>query len=253
MATILEIDRKLFKLKDLVDANPSKYDVLRKKLHVSWIFHENALEGVVLTEKEIVTALTSSHIIADTGMMALFRSVKNHERTLEFVEAEANKPKLDISLPYIKRIHSMLVEGDEDAAGGRYRQEMPLHRTYFHDIQQPKRISYHMNKLVARIASDDCQSMHPTRLAVFIHYSLMTIFPFTEQSGKVARLLMNLVLMHHGYMPAIIPSVDRQIYYEALKTSESALLLLCLDALDNALASALRFFELSEAEIEGAI
>jgi Fic family protein len=66
---------------------------------------------------------------------------------------------------------------------------------------------------------------------------LARVFPFTHDSGKVARLLMNLLLMRAGYEPAIIHSTERQRYYEALKGSAAVILHMVQEAEENALAS----------------
>jgi Fic family protein len=70
----------------------------------------------------------------------------------------------------------------------------------------------------------------------------MQVFPFTENSGKVARLLMNLVLLRAHYLPAIIHSIDRQRYYETLRQPNTALRALVVEAEENSLDNALKFF-----------
>ena len=71
----------------------------------------------------------------------------------------------------------------------------------------------------------------------------MQVFPYTDNSGRVARLLMNLVLLHAGFqLPVIIHSTDRQRYYESLRVPEATLRDLTLEALDNALTQAEKLF-----------
>ena len=68
----------------------------------------------------------------------------------------------------------------------------------------------------------------------------MRIYPFTRHSGKLARLLMNYIILQSGYLPAIIHAVERQRYYEALRASGPALVELVSESLENAIDSALR-------------
>jgi hypothetical protein len=71
----------------------------------------------------------------------------------------------------------------------------------------------------------------------------MQVFPFTENTGRVARLLGNLVLLHAGYrLPVIIHATDRQRYYESLRMPEAVLRDLTMEALDNALTQAEKYF-----------
>ena len=60
---------------------------------------------------------------------------------------------------------------------------------------------------------------------------------FASDSGKVARLVMNLLLLRSGYPPAIIHSTERQRYYEALKGSSTMMNSIVQDAIENSLAS----------------
>ena len=60
---------------------------------------------------------------------------------------------------------------------------------------------------------------------------------------KLARLVMNLILLSHGYPPAVIHATERQRYYDALKASDNALAGVVREALVSSLESAIRFFE----------
>ena len=71
----------------------------------------------------------------------------------------------------------------------------------------------------------------------------MQVFPYTENSGRVARLLANLVLLQAGYrLPCIIHATDRQRYYESLRLPEATLRDLKIEALENALKQGEKFF-----------
>jgi Fic family protein len=57
-------------------------------------------------------------------------------------------------------------------------------------------------------------------LAAWFHYKLVYIHPFIDGNGRTARLLMNLILLQHGYPPAVILNVDRKKYYRVLKEAD---------------------------------
>jgi Fic family protein len=75
------------------------------------------------------------------------------------------------------------------------------------------------------------------RIAARAHYDLLRIFPFTHDSGKVARLMMNLLLLRSGYPPAIVHSTERQRYYDALKGATATMNQIVQEAIENNLAS----------------
>ena len=56
-----------------------------------------------------------------------------------------------------------------------------------------------------------------------VHRDVIRIFPWPDISGRVARLAMNHVLINNGFWPALIHHVDRQRYYEALKSDQNEL------------------------------
>jgi excisionase family DNA binding protein len=63
-------------------------------------------------------------------------------------------------------------------------------------------------------------NMSVTELAAWAHYKLVYIHPFIDGNGRTARLLMNLILIQHGYPPAVILNIDRRKYYRVLKEAD---------------------------------
>ena len=120
---------------------------------------------------------------------------------------------------------------------------MPLHRAYFHEIAQPAKIPALLQKVLDACESADFRNAHPIQRAAKLHHGFMQVFPYTENSGRVARLLANLVLLQAGYRcRCIIHATDRQRYYESLRLPEAILRDLTIEALENALDQAEKFF-----------
>ena len=125
------------------------------------------------------------------------------------------------------------------------RQEIPLHRTYLHEIQEPGTIEESMKELVQWLANpveEEGEAIHhPVLFVSKFHHKFMRIFPYLETSGKMGRLMANMVLMHHGYLPAVIHATERQRYYETLKDPRRGLTNLIVDSLESSLEAAERF------------
>jgi len=54
-------------------------------------------------------------------------------------------------------------------------------------------------------------------------------------------MMMNLILIRHGYMPVILHSIDRQKYYEGLRLPATQFGHVVMDAMDNSLDNAMKF------------
>ena len=83
---------------------------------------------------------------------------------------------------------------------------------------------YELQKEIAemmRFYNENRETMHPVELASEMHQRLVYIHPFTDGNGRTSRLLMNLILLKHGYPIAILKgdAENRLKYYTALETA----------------------------------
>lgn len=62
--------------------------------------------------------------------------------------------------------------------------------------------------------------VNPIILAAVFHHRFISIHPFEEGSGIVARLLMNFILMQFDYPPAIFETEDKENYFAALRRAD---------------------------------
>jgi Fic family protein len=58
---------------------------------------------------------------------------------------------------------------------------------------------------------------HPVEYCALVHKEIAFIHPFIDGNGRVARLLMNLIVLQKGYGVAIIPPLLRREYIQALE------------------------------------
>ncbi|HEY4185824.1 MAG TPA: Fic family protein [Polyangia bacterium] len=228
------------------------------RLDVSWLFHDNALEGVVLSYSELKAAI-DQRIISDVTLIPMYEEVRLHKQALDWVREVApptpkltGKKQVEVDLELVRKLYAMLTP-EAASKGHPYRKENPLHRLYYHEIAAPDKIAPKMKKLAEWLESDEFNDLHPVRRATKAHFKLLTIYPWTKNSGKVARLLMNFILLRHGHLPAVVHSIERQRYYEALRFDNETLLNLILESMDNSIETTSRFFtELSGLRIRRA-
>jgi Fic family protein len=66
-------------------------------------------------------------------------------------------------------------------------------------------------------------SLHPVVLAAEMHERLVTIHPFIDGNGRTSRLVMNLILLQHGFVIANIKgdASSRMAYYTTLEKAQT--------------------------------
>ena len=261
-----DIEEKNAQLRDYLSIYKDRAQDFLDRFEMSWIYHDAALEGFVYTQQELQAALRPGTVSAEASMMPVVLEVRNHKAAVEYIREEARvggKKQAQVTLTTIKRIHDLLSGNTPEAQAARaaierrertekelakerekagYRKDMPLHRTYFHDIAQPAKIPQLLEKLVDFTASAEFREYHPIKQAATVQHQFLQIFPFTENSGKVARLSSNLILLRHNYFPVIIHSIDRQRYYESFRGTPAAFRSLLTEAMENSLENAVKYF-----------
>ncbi len=236
-----DIDDKTEDLRHEFKKSKDSAQEFHERFEVSWIFHENALEGSVLDVFDLKAAL--DHVTMGDGILIpVYQRIRNHKNAIDKIRKISLESNRLPTLSFIKGLHQTLSHGLAGQQGGVYRKDIPIHRTYFHEIVVPAKISYQMNKLVRWMKSKEFKQLHPIQQAAEVHFRMMQVFPFDCDSGKVARLLMNFFALRAGYLPVMIPDVERQHYYDALRISSADLHRLIVECMVHQLDQSLKFF-----------
>jgi Fic family protein len=211
----------------------------RESFDMSWIYHDSALEGVVYTFQELKTAVDPSvTVVADSSLQPVCEEIRRNRQAIELVRELSEKRRVPLNVDIIKKIYVTLHPEEGDVKTVKYRKDIPQHRLYFHEYAPPDKIAYKVRQVVDWLNGPEPKKIkNPLRVAARVHYDLLRAFPFQSDSGKVSRLLMNVILMRAGYPPAIVHSTERQKYYEALKGQLPIILAMVSDAITNALLS----------------
>jgi hypothetical protein len=101
------------------------------------------------------------------------------------------------------------------------------------------------------VPGDDFASSTGLLRAVAAHTWFVQIHPFIDGNGRVARLLMNLLLMRYGYPIAIVTREDRTRYYDALEESQTSALSPFIGLICECLDESLEEYEQAVAEQRG--
>lgn len=145
-------------------------------------------------------------------------AAKNHQDAIKFIEVSV-KEKKEIDEKTVLRVHELLLQSIDENAG-RFRVSdvkingalfMPPHFTEV----RPKTLD-----LLEWVRTNPNQ-LNPIELAAIFHHKYVYIHPFTEGNGRTARLLMNHILMRHGFpFIAEVEFNNREKYYRALSDAD---------------------------------
>lgn len=190
-------------------------------LRVEITYSSNAIEGNTLTRIETAEVL-------ERGVAAVIKGkplkdqleALNHAKALELIKTLARilKSHQYITEEKIKAIHKIILTGINDEWAGKYREIEVFIRGYNVDLPQPHKVPYMMTELTQWLQGIQ---EHAVRVAADAHYKFVTIHPFVDGNGRTGRLLMNLVLLIHGYPMAIIPNEERTQYLNAINTAQT--------------------------------
>jgi Fic family protein len=243
-----DLEEKTEQLNDLMSRMPTDEAAdFEEMCTIAYIYHDCALDGVVVTYQEL-RAVCDRKVASASSLIPLYQEIKNHRDAFQVVYDEAVRAKRNkrkkrepIESDQVVDMHRLFLRDLARKTPGDLRKEMPLHRTYFHELTEPDEIAGRLKTVCAMTADSDFQAQHPINQASLFHHAFMQVFPFTEGSGQVGRLFMNQFLMKGGYKPAVIHGSDRQRYYESLKDGPAALRLLLLDSMDAGLDAQHKF------------
>lgn len=203
--------------KNIIDSHRPFPDVvlsrLRHNLIIEWTYNSNAIEGNTLTLKETLLVLEDGLTIGKKSLKEHLEAI-NHKEAIIFVEDLASTSH-KITERNIKEIHSLILKEIDKDYAGRYRDIQVRISGSSHLPPDPLFVPELMEQFAEKWLANSRQ--HPVIQASMAHFELVSIHPFIDGNGRAARLLMNLILMKHGYFPAVILKNDRKKYYDTLE------------------------------------
>ena len=243
----------------LAKADPEFQRAYQESLDMSWIYHDSALEGSVYTPIELRSAVDQPDpasptfpVGTDSSIQPICEEIRRHREALEYVRdfaSQARKKRMPVTIDVVKKIYLILHPEEGDIKTVKYRKDIPQHRLYFHEYAPPDKITYKVRQILDWINDPETRrTRSAVRIAARAHYDLLRVFPFTTDSGKVARLFMNLLLLKNGFPPAIVHSTERQRYYEALKGASAVMTQIVHESIENNLASVEKLLEAHESK-----
>lgn len=192
---------------------------LRHRYEVALTHHSTAIEGNTLTQSETQIVIEKGITIAGKSVVEHLEVV-GHKEALDFVYGLAGGHE-PITSRVIREIHSLVMAGQGNGYGdlGRYRtldvRAAGTDYAYPSHVKVPELMEEFEQWMI------EGRDSHPVNAACEAHLRFVTIHPFRDGNGRVGRLLLNLILLRHGYPIAVLRADQRAEYIEAIQTAQT--------------------------------
>ena len=189
---------------------------IKEALKVEFLYESNRIEGNTLTLRETQLVINEGMTISGKSMREHLEAI-NHKEAILFIEDLVTQ-KMELSEYVLKQIHGIVLYGIDRENAGVYRKlpvaiagskHLPPQPYLLQDLMEDYFRFYELHR----------NDLHPVILAAEMHERLVSIHPFIDGNGRTSRLIMNLILLQHGFPLAIIGGdyESRMAYYDALE------------------------------------
>ena len=213
-------------------------DRVIQKFRLDWNYHSNAIEGNPLTYGE-TTAFIMEGITAKGKTLKDHLDIKGHDEAIKFILTLVKEHDYILTEADIRNLHQMIlkepfwvdaitVDGQstkKEIKIGQYKSSSNHVKTptgEIHYYSTPEQTPILMGELMQWFKEASLDStIHPLVTATLFHHQFTAIHPFDDGNGRMARLLMNLILLQHSFPPIVIKQNDRNNYYQVLRQADA--------------------------------
>lgn len=209
--------REIDELKQKIDQHrPFSSHLLeqvKEYYRIGLTYSSNALEGNTLTISETKVVLEDGITIGGKSLKDHFEAV-GHSDAYNFMYQCALKKTF--TEDDIKKLHHLFYFRINEKYAGTYRDVSVAITGSEYELPEPNDVPNQMHAWIEKTKSQR-NKLHPIIFAAQAHKDFVFIHPFIDGNGRVARLLMNLILLQTGYNICIIPPILRSEYINDLE------------------------------------
>lgn len=193
---------------------------IHQALELEYTFESNKIEGNTLTLRETDLVINEGMTISGKSMREHLEVI-NHQDAIGYVK-DLVSPNYVLKERDILQIHQLVLRGILSHEAGKYRKVQVMISGSKHMPPAPYLVAKEMEELMLWYHAN-YRKIHPVILAAEMHQRLVSIHPFVDGNGRTSRLLMNLILMQHGYVIANLKGEPtfRLKYYKALEKCQT--------------------------------
>lgn len=240
---------------------------LDEKFRLEFNYNSNHIEGNTLTYGQTKLLL----IFGDTtgnAKLQDYEEMRAHDVGFNIITQEAKDIERPLSEAFIRELNKTILVRPfwKDAvtdAGHPTRMEVRIgeYKSRPNHVQTatgeifyyatPEETPIMMKELVEWYNDEaDKKQLSPIELAALLHYRYIRIHPFEDGNGRIARLLVNYVLIRNNYPPIIIQSKDKDNYLRILHQCDVAVGLTASDGASATIDRIRPFVEYMNEQLE---
>ncbi len=216
-----------------VETRRSLVEALRTRV----TYASNAIEGNRLTLAETQVVLS--------GVTVGGKPLRDHLEAIDHAEAwdamlqwtHSNEPMTSFML---RSLHGLVLRRSQPEYAGQYRQVSVAIAGSLLVPPDPIIVPGAIDEL---LTTSHQMGAHPVVAGAIMHARLMGIHPFVDGNGRTGRLLLNLWLMRHRYVPALLEPGDRPAYYAALQDADGGVFDPIVDVVAHGISRTLSVYE----------
>jgi Fic family protein len=259
----LSILKEVDELRNRIDAlRPFSSDIEQRvlqKLRFDWNFHSNAIEGNSLNYGETI-ALLMEGVTAKGKPLRDHLDIRGHNEVVYHL-LDIVKEKREITESDIRSLHKIMLVEDayitaQTAEGlptrklvkvGEYKTEPNYTITETGEVNHfasPEDVPLRMEQLISWYRNiKQTGELHPIIVAALFHHEFVSIHPFADGNGRMARWLMNLVLLQYYYPITVLKQEKRKAYYVALQKANQGEFTDFIEFIAEAVLNSLRIYD----------
>jgi Fic family protein len=192
-------------------------EIYKQRFGMRYIHGTTSIEGNTLSLQQVRDLIEFDEIPQAKSKREVFE-VNNFERVLEYRNAYKGK----VTLPFIKKLHELIIRETGEAQPGSFRQhdrimivgyDSPLCPSILIEEELQKGIDTYYTKVRNKY--------HPFEQAALFHLHFETIHPFDDGNGRVGREIFNYMITKEGYSPMLFLGEERETYISALNAGNN--------------------------------
>lgn len=212
-------------------------EMLSRRFAIDFNYNSNHIEGNTLTYGQTEILLLFGKIVGEAEAKDVQEMTASNV-CLKMMTEEASMKDMPLTQNFIRTLHKTLLREDyivyRNLPGGpttsyvihagQYKTRPNSVITRYGDLFEyasPEETPALMTDLVDWYNKAETEGkLSPVELAVVFHYRYIRIHPFDDGNGRIARLLVNYILLRHNYPMIVIRSRKKDAYLEALHKTD---------------------------------